>query len=97
MSTPAVSAVIRRRTPDGGGGDGDGVAQGGIVLTASHNPGGPGEDFGIKYNEELGQPAGEEFTEAVSLFSREGFTLQTIISCLALLSAQLLRSSFSFH
>ena len=66
MSTPAVSAVIRRRV--GGGceeNDGDGIAQGGIVLTASHNPGGPGEDFGIKYNEGLGQPAGEEFTEAV--------------------------------
>jgi len=65
MSTPAVSAVIRRRTSDGTGNDGDGVAQGGIVLTASHNPGGPGEDFGIKYNEGLGQPAGEEFTEAL--------------------------------
>lgn len=65
MSTPAVSAVIRRRTSDGTGNDGDGVAQGGIVLTASHNPGGPGEDFGIKYNEGLGQPAGEEFTETL--------------------------------
>jgi phosphoglucomutase len=65
MSTPAVSAVIRRRTPDDGGKDGEGAAQGGIVLTASHNPGGPGEDFGIKYNEALGQPAGEEFTEAL--------------------------------
>lgn len=66
MSTPAVSAAIRRRTANGAGADGEGVAQGGIVLTASHNPGGPGEDFGIKYNEGLGQPAGEDFTEAVS-------------------------------
>ena len=54
LSTPAVSAVIRRRE-----------AFGGIVLSASHNPGGPDGDFGIKYNAGNGGPANETLTEAV--------------------------------
>jgi len=70
MSTPAVSAAIRRRE--------GGKAEGGIVLTASHNPGGPGEDFGIKYNEGLGQPAGEGFTEALYEKSLKLTTFKTV-------------------
>jgi len=54
MSTPAVSAVIRRQH-----------ALGGLVLSASHNPGGINEDFGIKYNVQNGGPAPEAVTEAI--------------------------------
>ncbi len=54
LSTPAASAVIRQHQ-----------AFGGIVLSASHNPGGPDGDFGIKYNAGNGGPANETLTEAV--------------------------------
>lgn len=51
LSTPAASHIIRKRK-----------ATGGILLTASHNPGGPTEDFGIKYNLSNGAPAPEKVT-----------------------------------
>jgi phosphoglucomutase len=51
LSTPAVSAIIRRRQ-----------ALGGLVLSASHNPGGIDADFGIKYNIRNGGPAPESIT-----------------------------------
>jgi phosphoglucomutase len=54
LSTPAASCVIRKR-----------AAFGGIVLSASHNPGGPDGDFGIKYNAGNGGPAPERLTEAI--------------------------------
>lgn len=54
LSTPAASCVIRKNK-----------AFGGIVLSASHNPGGPEEDFGIKYNIGNGGPAPEKVTEAI--------------------------------
>ncbi|PCG14242.1 MULTISPECIES: alpha-D-glucose phosphate-specific phosphoglucomutase [Sphingomonas] len=54
LSTPAASHLIRRRG-----------ALGGLVLSASHNPGGPDEDFGIKYNVANGGPAPEKVTEAI--------------------------------
>ncbi len=60
LSTPAVSAVIRASK-----------ASGGIVLSASHNPGGPDGDFGIKYNIANGGPAPEKITEAVFARSKE--------------------------
>lgn len=54
LSTPAASHVIRKYK-----------AFGGIILSASHNPGGPHGDFGIKYNAENGGPAPEKITDAI--------------------------------
>jgi phosphoglucomutase len=54
LSTPAASNIIRKYG-----------AFGGIILSASHNPGGPNEDFGIKYNIGNGGPAPEKITEAI--------------------------------
>jgi len=59
LSTPAVSAVIRERGPVWQS------AYGGFILTASHNPGGPEEDFGIKYNCQNGEPAPDKLTNTI--------------------------------
>ena len=54
LSTPAASNLIRQRGTDGG-----------IILSASHNPGGPDEDFGVKFNMPNGGPAPEEVTNRI--------------------------------
>ena len=60
LSTPAASCVIRARGADGG-----------IILSASHNPGGPDGDFGVKYNLANGGPAPEQITAAIAQRTRE--------------------------
>ncbi len=60
LSTPAASTVIRKYQTHGG-----------IILSASHNPGGPDGDFGIKYNTANGGPAPENITEAIYQCSRK--------------------------
>ena len=67
LSTPAASAVIRKRR-----------AFGGIILSASHNPGGPDDDFGIKYNLGNGGPANETFTDAVYKRTQEISEYRTV-------------------
>lgn len=59
LSTPAASHIIRKYQTFGG-----------IILSASHNPAGPDEDFGIKYNTANGGPAPEKITEAIFENSR---------------------------
>ena len=54
LSTPATSCIIRKYQ-----------AFGGLILSASHNPGGPNADFGIKYNISNGGPAPEKVTETI--------------------------------
>jgi phosphoglucomutase len=60
LSTPAASCVIRKYRTNGG-----------IILSASHNPGGPEDDFGIKFNTANGGPAPEGVTEAIYARTRE--------------------------
>ncbi|HYR05882.1 MAG TPA: alpha-D-glucose phosphate-specific phosphoglucomutase [Gallionella sp.] len=60
LSTPAASCVIRKYQ-----------TYGGIILSASHNPGGPDGDFGIKYNTTNGGPAPEKTTEAIFSMSKK--------------------------
>ncbi|MBZ9850912.1 alpha-D-glucose phosphate-specific phosphoglucomutase [Mesorhizobium sp. CA14] len=60
LSTPAASNIIRKYKTFGG-----------IILSASHNPGGPHEDFGIKYNAGNGGPAPEKITDAIFAKSKQ--------------------------
>jgi len=60
LSTPAASCIIRKYG-----------TYGGIILSASHNPGGPDGDFGIKYNIANGGPAPEKITDAIFATSKQ--------------------------
>jgi len=59
MATPAMSALIRRRS-----------LYGGLIMSASHNPGGPDEDWGIKFNYSSGEPAPEKITDKIFAFTQ---------------------------
>jgi phosphoglucomutase len=69
LSTPAASCVIRKYRTNGG-----------IILSASHNPGGPDGDFGIKFNTANGGPAPEGVTEAIFARTREITEYRTLDS-----------------
>jgi phosphoglucomutase len=78
LSTPAASNVIRKYK-----------ATGGILLTASHNPGGPNNDFGIKYNVSNGGPAPENVTNQI-------FEKTKTVSSYRIIEAPPVSSSFPF-
>ena len=67
LSTPAASHLIRKNG-----------AFGGIILSASHNPGGPDGDFGIKYNASNGGPAPEKITDAIFAKTKTISTYKTL-------------------
>ncbi len=67
LSTPAASHLIRKHG-----------AFGGIILSASHNPGGPDGDFGVKYNIANGGPAPEAVTEAIYHRTRQIAEYRTV-------------------
>ena len=69
LSTPAVSCLIRTRKADGG-----------IVLSASHNPGGPDGDFGVKFNIGNGGTAPESVMQAIHMRTRQIAELKTVES-----------------
>ena len=69
LSTPAVSNVIRKYQ-----------AFGGILLTASHNSGGPDGDFGIKFNCDNGGPAPEKITDAIYAYTQTITSYETVES-----------------
>ena len=72
LSTPAASNIIRKYG-----------AFGGLVLSASHNPGGPNEDFGIKYNIGNGGPAPEKITDAIAAKTRNVVSSCSCSSCVS--------------
>eukprot|EP00758_Cryptobia_borreli_P007281 Tbor_TRINITY_DN5272_c0_g1::TRINITY_DN5272_c0_g1_i1::g.16441::m.16441/K01835/pgm; phosphoglucomutase len=77
ISTPATSAIIRNRKLKGEQDMSSAVKKGAFILTASHNPGGIDEDFGIKYNDINGGPASEKLTDYIykeTLNIREYYT-----------------------
>lgn len=67
LATPAASAIIRKRK-----------LYGGLIMSASHNPGGPEEDWGIKFNYNSGEPAPEKITNQIY---EETKTIDKILTC----------------